>query len=78
MAKSGAYAAARAWQRLQLPALDERRCTGCGRCVAICPTDCLAMDGRLPWLPRPLDCIRCSACAIVCPTSAIVVPLPAG
>ena len=61
------------WQRLPLPALDERRCIACGRCVAICPTDCLAMAGVLPWMPRPLDCIRCAACALVCPTAAITV-----
>jgi ferredoxin len=61
------------WQRLPLPALDERRCTGCGWCVLVCPTDCLALAGPLPWMPRPLDCIRCAACAVVCPTTAIVV-----
>jgi MinD superfamily P-loop ATPase len=61
------------WQRLTLPALDERRCTGCSWCVAVCPTDCLALAGPLPWMPRPLDCIRCAACAIICPTTAIVI-----
>ena len=61
------------WQRLPLPALDERRCIACGWCVAVCPTDCLAMTGPQPWMPRPLDCIRCAACALVCPTAAIAV-----
>jgi NAD-dependent dihydropyrimidine dehydrogenase PreA subunit len=71
MPKPAASSAAVAWQKLDLPALDERRCIACGRCVAICPTDCLAMDGPLPWLPRPGDCIRCAACVFVCPTAAI-------
>jgi NAD-dependent dihydropyrimidine dehydrogenase PreA subunit len=39
--------------------------------VSICPTDCIAMAGRYPWLPRPLDCVSCSACALVCPADAI-------
>jgi formate hydrogenlyase subunit 6/NADH:ubiquinone oxidoreductase subunit I len=55
----------------ELPALDPVRCTGCGDCVALCPTDCLAMAGPLPWLPRPLDCVACAACVLVCPTNAV-------
>jgi formate hydrogenlyase subunit 6/NADH:ubiquinone oxidoreductase subunit I len=56
----------------ELPILDETLCVGCGDCVAVCPTGCLAMEGPLPWLPRPADCISCSACAVVCPTGALV------
>lgn len=56
---------------LELPALDVSRCTGCGDCVAICPTGCLAMAGARPWLPRPLDCVSCTACELICPARAI-------
>lgn len=60
-----------------LPKLDAARCTGCGDCVAVCPTDCLELDGQAPWLPRPLDCIACAACEIVCPADAIrLTPTP--
>ena len=45
----------------ELPLLDETRCTGCGDCVAVCPTGCLA-GGNAPWMPRPLDCVG-SPCA---------------
>ncbi len=58
----------------ELPVLDTTRCTGCGDCVAVCPTGCLALTGqrpRLPWLPRPLDCVACSVCQLVCPADAI-------
>jgi NAD-dependent dihydropyrimidine dehydrogenase PreA subunit len=55
----------------ELPMLDETRCTGCGDCVRVCPTDCLAMAGSFPWLPRPLDCVSCALCEIVCPTDAL-------
>jgi formate hydrogenlyase subunit 6/NADH:ubiquinone oxidoreductase subunit I len=76
MSKPAANAAAVGWQKLLLPALDERRCIGCGRCVAVCPTACLEMDGSLPWMPRPRDCIRCAACVFVCPTTALALPEP--
>jgi NAD-dependent dihydropyrimidine dehydrogenase PreA subunit len=54
-----------------LPLLDETRCTGCGDCVAVCPTNCLAMAGAIPWLIRPADCVSCAACIAVCPAEAI-------
>lgn len=54
-----------------LPVLDEKKCTGCGDCVEICPTDCLAMAGPLPWLPRPGDCVSCAVCVLVCPEEAL-------
>jgi formate hydrogenlyase subunit 6/NADH:ubiquinone oxidoreductase subunit I len=56
---------------VELPLLDETRCTGCGDCVAVCPTECLAMAGALPWLPRPGDCISCGLCVQVCPADAL-------
>jgi len=57
----------------ELPVLDAARCTGCADCVVVCPTQCLALAGPLPWLPRPADCIACRACEVVCPTDAIQV-----
>jgi NAD-dependent dihydropyrimidine dehydrogenase PreA subunit len=56
---------------IELPKLDETRCTRCENCVWVCPVDCLEMDGPLPWLARPRDCISCSLCALICPTRAI-------
>lgn len=61
----------------ELPLLDASRCNGCGDCVAGCPTQCLEMDGSLPWLPRPAHCVSCSLCALICPASAIAMkPIP--
>ena len=57
-----------------LPVLDDARCTGCGRCVAVCPTACLERWGAVVWLPRPADCVRCGACELVCPTAAVREP----
>jgi NAD-dependent dihydropyrimidine dehydrogenase PreA subunit len=59
---------------LLLPVLDVTRCTGCGECVAVCPTDCLAAAGRVVWLPRQADCVGCGACERVCPADAVTVP----
>jgi ferredoxin len=56
---------------MTLPVLDETKCTGCGRCVAVCPTGCLERTGAVVWLPRPLDCVRCGACEVVCPADAV-------
>lgn len=55
----------------ELPHVDPQACTGCGDCVAVCPTDCLAMNGLLPWLPRPADCLQCDLCVVICPVEAI-------
>jgi len=59
----------------ELPILDARRCTACGECVVICPTECLEMRGKCPWMPRPLDCISCAACVQLCPVDALEMKL---
>ena len=56
-----------------LPTVDERACTGCGDCVAVCPTACLEWAGPLPWLPRPADCVSCGLCVVICPTAAVTI-----
>jgi NAD-dependent dihydropyrimidine dehydrogenase PreA subunit len=61
---------------IDLPVLNETRCTGCGDCVAVCPVDCLAMQGRVPWLVRPHDCVSCGLCAFVCPAEALTMAPP--
>jgi NAD-dependent dihydropyrimidine dehydrogenase PreA subunit len=59
-----------------LPVLDDTRCTGCGDCVPVCPTDCLALAGQTPWLPRPGDCISCGVCVLICPAEALRLAAP--
>lgn len=45
-----------------------KKCTGCGKCVAVCPVQAISKEN-----PRETDaskCIDCLACARVCPLSA--------
>ena len=58
---------------LELPQLNERRCTACGDCIEVCPTRCLEMSAFLPALVRPLDCVSCSLCVLICPVDALTI-----
>ena len=51
--------------------LDEPRCTACGACVTVCPTQCLGRTPHGPWLARPVDCVHCGACVAVCVPQAL-------
>jgi MinD superfamily P-loop ATPase len=63
------------WKWQEVPVLNETLCTGCGLCCALCPTDCLAMAGTVPWMPRPVACIGCAVCALVCPAAALAMTI---
>jgi MinD superfamily P-loop ATPase len=65
------------WQWREVPVLNETTCTGCGLCCVLCPTDCLAMNGPIPWMPRPGECIGCGVCALICPATALEMQVPA-
>lgn len=61
---------------LRLPDIDPARCTGCGRCVAVCEPHVLSLE-IVQWdkrsvLHEPERCTGCSACAAICPFHAIV------
>lgn len=47
-----------------LPRGDAARCTQCGRCVALCPTQAIARGDELHT--NPARCIRCCACVKGC------------
>jgi Fe-S-cluster-containing hydrogenase component 2 len=53
--------------------ITDEKCVGCQRCVNVCPSDALAMSGRLAVLDEPL-CVGCFKCVEAChPYDAISV-----
>ena len=54
------------------PRLDRSRCTGCGLCIDVCPSDVLALEDGTVTLARE-DCFGCDHCAVVCPADAITI-----
>ncbi|MFP4589111.1 MAG: FAD-binding protein [Candidatus Acetothermia bacterium] len=51
--------------------IDQEKCTGCGQCIKVCPTDAISLSEKdLAEVDRSL-CISCGACVSVCPTEAI-------
>ncbi|WP_288864347.1 4Fe-4S binding protein [uncultured Alistipes sp.] len=53
---------------VRIPVGDAARCTRCGRCAALCPTQAIARGDELHTDPQ--RCIRCCACVKGCPTGA--------
>jgi len=50
--------------------IDMKVCTGCEKCVKVCPVDAIHMEERTAILDED-ECISCSACIPVCPVDAI-------
>ncbi len=55
--------------------LDDAACTGCGRCVTICPVDVLRMHGQpaRAWVAYADDCSGCRLCEEECPADCIII-----
>lgn len=51
-----------------LPVCETERCTHCGHCVRVCPSQAIAKGDELHT--DPSHCIRCCACVKGCPTGA--------
>ncbi|MBI3462074.1 MAG: 4Fe-4S binding protein [Planctomycetes bacterium] len=57
--------------RREIPEIDERQCTACGECVAVCPTECLAVWNALAVLGNVHACVSCGICERICGFGAI-------
>ncbi|MDI6916509.1 MAG: 4Fe-4S binding protein [Thermoplasmatales archaeon] len=49
--------------------IDEEKCTGCGACVDVCPTEAITVNEKAKVDEE--KCIECSACVSECPVGAI-------
>ncbi|MFN8488679.1 MAG: 4Fe-4S binding protein [Caldilineaceae bacterium] len=64
----------RLMREVPLPRIDQSLCTGCHRCVDICPTQALAQADGKAYLRDVDRCTYCTACEEVCPVNAIALP----
>ena len=53
---------------------DEARCTHCGACISVCPTEALSIDKKtMKVIFDSEKCIACELCVKACPPRAMVV-----
>ncbi|MBB3186506.1 4Fe-4S binding protein [Microbacter margulisiae] len=53
------------------PKIQPEKCTGCGTCVSICPTDAIRLMQGKAFIEEAL-CRNCRKCVRMCPENAIV------
>lgn len=51
--------------------VDEKRCSGCGLCVDVCPVEAVTLQNGVARIDQDL-CRECEACADACPEGAIL------
>lgn len=57
-----------------LPTIHPVRCTGCGLCAELCPTQAVEVHNNLAIIVRPEACSFCDICETYCPEGAIERP----
>jgi NAD-dependent dihydropyrimidine dehydrogenase PreA subunit len=54
-------------------ALDAQKCTGCGRCLEVCPHHVFSMNGKKAQITARDACMECGACSRNCEAMAVSV-----
>jgi NAD-dependent dihydropyrimidine dehydrogenase PreA subunit len=57
---------------------DQASCTGCGRCIEVCPHQVFALTENQAIISDLDACMECGACAKNCPADAIRVDAGVG
>lgn len=63
------------------PVIDKEKCTKCGQCVDVCPSDVFfgSKKREVPRITYPEECNHESACVLSCPIKgAIRLRIPLG
>ncbi|MBN2088117.1 4Fe-4S binding protein [candidate division KSB1 bacterium] len=54
----------------QKPVVDQAVCTGCQKCISICPEGAIEMQNKKAFILAE-KCTNCRRCVPICPVSAI-------
>ena len=53
--------------------IDETKCTNCGECVNMCPSEVYKREGDRVVVGNTEDCSNCQSCTSVCEPQAITI-----
>jgi NAD-dependent dihydropyrimidine dehydrogenase PreA subunit len=56
---------------IMYPVVNSEKCSGCGNCAEICPSEVYEMQEDKSNPIHPEDCIECWACVNQCQTESI-------
>ena len=58
-----------------IPAVNKDLCTGCGKCMEVCPPEAIYLQSEIACIEDEL-CEECGFCVAECPVEAISIPFP--